>query len=80
MKFSEEYEGGLGVILDNVVNRQLEVEYKRRVIACLPKICQQSQNLTARVIEQLDKLVDFDNNVVQTCIGKCFANIWQTNG
>ena len=31
------------------------------------------------MIEQLDKLIDFDNNVVQTCIGKCFANIWQNN-
>lgn len=40
MNFSEEYEIGLGVMLDNVVNRQLDVEYKRRVIACLPKICQ----------------------------------------
>jgi hypothetical protein len=39
MSFDEEYEAGLGVMLENVVNRQLEVEYKRRVIACLPKIC-----------------------------------------
>jgi len=40
MNFSEEYEIGLGVILENVVNRQLYVEYKKSVIACLPKICQ----------------------------------------
>lgn len=66
-------------MLDNVINRQLEVEYKRRVVACLPKICSQSQNLTARVVEQLEKLIDFDNNIVQTCIGKCLANIWQNN-
>jgi hypothetical protein len=39
MSFDEEYEAGLSVMLENVVNRQLEVEYKRRVIACLPKIC-----------------------------------------
>jgi len=77
MKYDSQYESGLVVILENVINRQLDVEFKRRVIGCLPKICSQSQNLVVKVSEYLEKLLDFDNTVLQTCIGKCFAKLWQ---
>ena len=39
MKYEDEFEGGLSVMLENVLNRQLEMEYKKRVISCLPKMC-----------------------------------------
>jgi hypothetical protein len=47
-------------MLTNVKNRQLEVNYKKKIISCLPAIVKQSDDLKAKVDEALISMLDFD--------------------
>lgn len=62
-------------MLVNILNRQLEVGYKSKVVACLPRICINSENSTlfTKITSQLDRMLDYENAEVQTSIGKCLA-------
>ena len=39
MEYSEEFDSGVDVMLENVINRQLESDYKDRLVKCLPSLC-----------------------------------------
>jgi len=39
MTFIADYQPAIDTMLTNITNRQLEANYKCKVIKCLPKIC-----------------------------------------
>ena len=53
-------------MLANVKNRQLEVNYKIKIISCLPTIIHnsQSEELKTKVYEALESMLDYDQTDV----------------
>ena len=78
INYRPQYKPALSVMLANVANRQLDPQYKVKIVKCLPKINENSENkdLYQTTVDCLEQLRDYDQTLVQTAIGKCFAQLW----